>query len=385
MNITIYRDGKQLGPFTSGQVRQMLDTGLLSESAHYWHEGLVSSQPLSAFGEQRNGVSIATEDPIQVSAKYDEVGAVVSEGVSTETKGSTHVSAKSDAAEPVTVRSAIPDAVVSESSHAAFKEYLRTPPETRIVSFVSLLAAKVSASHASKVERESENSARSLLYRQHQFLQISETYMDKAPWIPFLTERKHRKTMTRLGVTIETFPTFEEKELFERVSRLATNLSRKSASRLDAATQQDIAHLLADQTGDFSEKLQGVYEAEQARRDLAIADRELSEAKKLYGRYVGTGILLGLSVCLLPFTFIAGLDSSFRLWGFIASIVGIGCSIPLMTKYGGIGTIINALDNRCRKLRKTARLEEDLDALKRPLLQLQEDAATRVSKYLAGI
>jgi hypothetical protein len=57
MNIYLYQNGKEVGPYTEDQLRDMVKSGAISQTENAWHEGLSEWKPLNKI------ISIASSGP----------------------------------------------------------------------------------------------------------------------------------------------------------------------------------------------------------------------------------------------------------------------------------------------------------------------------------
>ena len=61
MEIYIAKNKTQMGPYDAGQVKQMLEAGILEQYDLYWHEGMLDWAPVAVLKKQSSRPPLMTE------------------------------------------------------------------------------------------------------------------------------------------------------------------------------------------------------------------------------------------------------------------------------------------------------------------------------------
>lgn len=72
MEIYIAKNGAQMGPYESGQIRQMLQSGILEKHDLYWHEGMLDWAPVASLGNQGDVRDVQIKSSSQVYVPPDQ-------------------------------------------------------------------------------------------------------------------------------------------------------------------------------------------------------------------------------------------------------------------------------------------------------------------------
>lgn len=94
---------------------------------------------------------------------------------------------------------------------------------------------------------EAENTKREALFQLRRILEVSATYADKAPWIPYLAAHRRPRFMECYRISTASFADFGDKTLVDETSRFGDNLGARAASLMDAETAKNVAELIAFQ------------------------------------------------------------------------------------------------------------------------------------------
>lgn len=93
-------------------------------------------------------------------------------------------------------------------------------------------------------DADKENAKRESLFQLRRFLDVSATYLEAAPWITFLTARKHATSTKCYAIATGAFADFGDKKLVDETSRLADALGAKASALMDSDTSANIRELI---------------------------------------------------------------------------------------------------------------------------------------------
>ena len=93
-------------------------------------------------------------------------------------------------------------------------------------------------------DAEKENTKREALFQIHRLLNVSTNYLGTAPWITYLTARRHAKFTQCYGIATTAFADFRDKKLVDEAALLADALDVKAAALMDSETTANIQELV---------------------------------------------------------------------------------------------------------------------------------------------
>lgn len=90
---------------------------------------------------------------------------------------------------------------------------------------------------------ESERIRREALFQQQAILKLAADYLERAPWITYLTALKCRPFLEHFDISTQTFSDLKEKQLVDALERYAEELVAKSEMSMTDDSKQDIARM----------------------------------------------------------------------------------------------------------------------------------------------
>ena len=94
---------------------------------------------------------------------------------------------------------------------------------------------------------EAENTKREALFQLRRILEVSATYADKAPWIPYLAAHRRPRFMECYRISTASFADFGDKTLVDETTRFGDNLGARAASLMDSDTTGNVTELISFQ------------------------------------------------------------------------------------------------------------------------------------------
>lgn len=93
-------------------------------------------------------------------------------------------------------------------------------------------------------DAEKENTKREALFQIHRLLNVSANYLGTAPWITYLTAKRHAKFTQCYGIATTAFAAFGDKKLVDEAALIADALEVKASAMMDSETTANIQELI---------------------------------------------------------------------------------------------------------------------------------------------
>lgn len=236
-----------------------------------------------------------------------------------------------------------------------------------------------------------ENTRREGLFVVRKLLELSASYLEKAPWITYLAAKRHSHWTSQFGISTAAFSDFSDKKLVDETARLAGELEAKASALMDSETTANIRELLKfrERRAQMASAISILKAIISSPHRQLILNRLNHETIRIPGRVIDLpdgkrehAIAVICTVACLVVIIVCGVIANHSTSDDTSPAVGVGIifGFPLM-----LGAIFNAANAEAAKKKREAAIANELarvDSILQSVYRLAESFISTVAPLL---